>query len=267
MAAYKAVISPSWPLRVESANNGTYNSSDLMHSNSTSPPHFLQLWFSRVADSTIDAEQAIQSLLSVSEIKRLRRIKNENKHREYLLSRALMRHALSQHFQLPESEWQFIEQSGSPPIIKNLPENIYLSLSHSGGFVCFAIYSSPIGIDIEVINHQRNFLALAEAFMNDEELDCLAQNASTQASDFYRIWCAKEAYYKFLPPKGQASTSLRRICFATLIESNDKWQLIEGQTKGYVFAAVMKSKPEKINHCYFLTSDKCFNSFNRFEIH
>jgi 4'-phosphopantetheinyl transferase len=238
-----------------------------MHSNSTFPPHFLQLWFSKVADSTMDAEQTIQSLLSDSEIKRLNRIKNKNKHREYLLSRALMRHALSQHFQLPKSEWRFIEQSGSPPIINNLPENIYLSLSHSGGFVCFAIYSSPIGIDIEVVNRQRNFLALAEMFMNDEELDCLAQNESTRANHFYRIWCAKEAYYKFLPPTKQATTSLRKICFSALIESSDKWQLIEGQTKLCVFAAVTKNKPEKINHCYFLPSDKCLDSFNRFEIH
>ena len=76
-----------------------------------------------------------------------------------------------------------------------------------------------------------------------------------------------KAYYKFLPPGRQATTALSRIGFAALIESNAKCQLIEGQTKDYVFAAVMKSKPDKINHRYFLPSDKRLNSFNRFEIH
>lgn len=215
----------------------------------------------------MDAEQTIQCLFSDSEIRRLNNIKTKNKHREYLLSRALMRHALSQHFQLPESEWRFVEQSGSPPIISNLPEYIYLSLSHSGGFICFAIYDTPIGIDIEVVNKQRNFLALAETFMNDKELECLAQNESTQAYHFYRIWCAKEAYYKFLPPTKQATTSLRKIFFSALTESSDKWQLIEGQTKEYVFAAVMKTKPEKINHYYYLPSDKGLDSSNRFKVY
>ena len=177
-----------------------------------------------------------------------------------------MRHVLSHHFQLPKSEWRFIEQSGSPPIISNLPENTYLSLSHSGGFVCFAICSSPIGIDIEVVNQQRKFLALAETFMNEEELDSLAQNESTQANHFYRIWCAKEAYYKFLPVTKQATTSLRKICFSALTESSEKWQLIEGQTKEYVFAVVTKNKPEKINHYHFLPSDTRLDKFNPFEI-
>ena len=69
-----------------------------MQSNIPFSPHILQLWFARVSDSTMDIEKTVQALLSVSELKRLDLIKGHNKRREYLLSRALMRHVLSRYF-------------------------------------------------------------------------------------------------------------------------------------------------------------------------
>ena len=236
-----------------------------MPSNSTSPPHFLQLWFSRVADSTMNVEQTIQSLLSDSEIKRLNRIKNKNKHREYLLSRALMRHALSQHFQLPKSEWHFIEQSGSPPIIKNLPENIYVSLSHSNSLICFAIACCPVGIDLEAGNRRRDFTALAEMFMTGEEMERLARDESERAGYFYRVWCAKEAYYKALSSSDQSNTPLVKIRFSDLVESKDNWHLIEGKIKLCLFAVMIKNKPGQISCHHYLTSNEYPGDLELFE--
>jgi 4'-phosphopantetheinyl transferase len=252
---------------IEPINNETYNSSDLMQSNTFFSSHILQLWVSRVSNSTIIVEQTIQNLFSVSEKKRLNLIKNNNKRREYLLSRALMRHALSQYFHRQEKEWLFIERPESAPVISNLPENIYLSLSHSSGFICFAISSYPIGIDIEAANKQRDYSALAEIFMNEEELDCLVQNKLTKADHFYRIWCAKEAYYKALSSSDQSATSLKKICFSALIEGVDNWHLIEGKIEQYRFAAMVEGKPEKINCSYFLSTDKYLDCTNCFEIH
>lgn len=248
-------------------DNDIYNSTKLMQSNPTSSPQILQLWFSRLSDSTIEIEQSIQKLLSPSETKRLESIKSDNRRREYLLSRALMRHALSQKFHLQEKDWQFIEQPESAPVIHNLPENIYFSLSHSRGFICFAISSCPMGIDIEASNKRRDFPALAAMFMNNEELDNLVQNESTEIDYFYRVWCAKEAYYKSLPSSEQKATLLKKIRFSALIESDDNWHLIEGKIDQYRFAAMIKNKPYKINCSYFLSSDKCLDGFGRFEIH
>lgn len=178
-----------------------------------------------------------------------------------------MRHALSQNFHRQENDWQFIECPESVPVIHNLPENIYISLSHSRGFICFAISSYPVGIDLEASTKQRDFKALAEVFMNDEELGYLIQNESMQADYFYRIWCAKEAYYKSLPSSEQIATPLKKICFSALIESDDRWHLIEGKIEEYRFAAMIKNKPDKINCSYFLSTDKHLDGFSRFEIH
>jgi len=237
-----------------------------MDSNVVVLPDTLQLWFARVSDSAMNAEQSIRNLFSDSEKNRLKSIKSNNKRGEYLLSRALMRHALSQHFQLQEKEWQFFERFDSAPVVCNLPKNTYLSLSHSDGLICFALSDCPLGIDIETTNKQRNYLALAEVFMNDKELDHLAQNESTQDDQFYRTWCAKEAYFKALPATEQAITFLNQLSYSALIKNLTEWRLVEGKIDTCRFAAVMNNKPRTINQFYFLAKDNWSHSFCGLEI-
>ncbi len=237
----------------------------LVPDNAPFSPHFLQLWFARVSNPTINAEQTIQNLLSDSEIKRLDSIKSKNKRREFLLSRALMRHALSHNFPVQEKKWLFIERPGLAPVITNLPDSIYTSLSHSHGFVCFAISSDRIGIDLENAGKQRDFVVLAEIFMNDEELDNLRLNETTQIDQFYQIWCAKEAYYKFLTPSEQSDISLKEICFSELIGNDSNCYLLEGKIEQYRFASITRNKPAKIICNYFLTTGECPGLTSRFD--
>jgi 4'-phosphopantetheinyl transferase len=227
-----------------------------MPGNLTDHPDFLQLWFTRVSDSTVDEEYKVQDLFSESEVSRLNEITSKRKRREYLLSRSLMRHALRQHFQSRVDRWPFVERSGATPLISNLPEEFHISLSHSGGLICFAIAGCPVGIDIEICDRQRDFTALAEAFMNDEELVRLKRDETTRAEYFYRNWCAKEAYFKALPANEQATTFLKQLDFSTLTEDNTEWQLIEGKIETCRFAAVMTGKPGKIDQSWFPALDK-----------
>ncbi len=238
-----------------------------MKINLSSPRHILHLWFAKVSDATRNIEQTTKSLLSASEMKRLGSIANNNKHREYLLSRALMRHALSEKFPQQKDSWIFTERVDSPPIIKNIPEKCFTSLSHSDGIICFAISGSTIGIDLEVITKQRDYPKLAQLFMDDSELECFLRDESTQADHFYRIWCAKEAYYKTIPCFRQSATTLNRISFSDLIAGDDSWHLIEATTHQYVFAAMMRNKPEEIKCNYSLSAEKCLMPVDRFEIH
>lgn len=213
-----------------------------MPSDDTSPCPWLQLWFSQVTDATVDAEQNLRGQLSQSERGRLLGIKRDDKRREYLLSRALMRHALGQQFHRAESDWQFTERSGGPPAIAELPSGIYLSLSHSGGYLCFAISSGTVGIDIEAIKQRRNLLAMAKMFMDDTELDQLGRKGASQEDYFYRAWCAKEACYKSLAPAQQATTSLAAISYRSLFDGHDR-RLIEGGSTAFRFAAAVTQLP------------------------
>ncbi|MBO7413359.1 MAG: 4'-phosphopantetheinyl transferase superfamily protein [Fibrobacter sp.] len=66
--------------------------------------------------------------------------------------------------------------------------------THSGD-VCALAYSfdTVVGLDLEFF--RRNRQSLAERFFSEEEVLYL-QKASRFDSEFFRLWCRKEAYYK-----------------------------------------------------------------------
>lgn len=69
---------------------------------------------------------------------------------------------------------------------------IYFNISHAGDYVVMAIGSSEVGVDIEP-NRYIDFDRLLELFHPEE------QKQVTQGYlNFYELWCAKEAYLKFL---------------------------------------------------------------------
>lgn len=218
------------------------------------PPLCIEVWFCQISNSFKTDETAIKNLLSTSEKIRLEATKNNNKKREFLISRSLMRHALSRQFGIPENEWEFIDKPNSPPLVNNLPEDTYLSLSHSNGLICFAIYSSPVGIDIEKILTGRDYEALGEIIMSDEELEIITHNKNEQVKNFYRIWCAKEAYYKTFSRKEQLKTSLKNISVPALINNKKQWFLYGGNNQQFQLSLVVKNKPEKINYNHYSVS-------------
>lgn len=212
-----------------------------------------QLWFARISDTSLNAEQSTERLLSITEKERLESTGSANKRREYLLSRALMRHALSQHFLRPESEWIFIERPDLPPLVDNLPENIRFSLSHSKDIICFAISNGPIGVDIEATDKKRDFLNLAKNVMHDDDVSLLPQNKLLLADHFYRVWCAKEAYYKALPSSEQSTTAMDEFRFKKLVEGHENWILIEAKIERFRLALVLKNNPEEVNCHHFMS--------------
>lgn len=223
----------------------------------SSAPGILRLWFSKVSASTLAAENAVLQMLSVSERNRLNAIGSKTRRREYLLSRAMMRHALSQCFLPQEHEWLVEDQPRSTPVVSNLPAGGHISLSHSHGRIFFAFSACPLGIDIEAADKERDYAALAEVFMNDEEMACLAASKSQQADYFYRVWSAKEACYKMLSRSEQAAMSLKQIPYSELSARGTRGYLYESRWGDFVVAAMMPARPERINRNFFLVAEKC----------
>lgn len=214
--------------------------------------HTLQLWFARVGEASKAVELSIRKQLTTSELTRLNSIKNEYKQREYLLSRALMRHALFSHFPNTSDHWDFVENSNAFPTILNLPANTFLSLSHSNGLISFAIANSPLGVDLEMIKDRR-FQETASVFMNDEELKLLIVKKE-QPEYFYRLWCAKEAYYKSLSSHIQSSTSLKHISIFHQIQNKHQQTLLEWRIDNYILAVFISGKmPDRTTCNIYLT--------------
>ena len=205
-----------------------------------------QIWFAKVGDEPASRIHQVLEQLSSSEHTRLDAIKSDNKRQEYLLSRALMRHALSEKFRRKPQDWVFVEKTNSPPLIENLPKGYWLSLSHSHGAICFVLHREPIGVDIEQNKIRTNFSALARAFMNEGELELLNSNEPFIADNFYKVWCAKEAFYKMTSPVDQECLYLKKIDYFDLAKGRSN-HLIHGHIDGNHLAIVTNAELGNIN--------------------
>ena len=217
------------------------------------PAHRVKLWFSQVGDSSVAAEEAVRDQLSPSETRRLQGLGAPHRRREYLLSRSLMRHALATTFDHPAHEWQLQERPGAAPLPQPAPADTWLSLSHSGGIVCFAIADCPLGVDIERIRTDRDYSRSADFFMDESERVQLdATSGSARDEFFYRAWCAKEAWYKALAPEQQARTVMRSINYGEVRQGRDGRRLVEGCGDGFRFAAALSDGKTMIEQAHFL---------------
>ena len=130
-----------------------------MKSSCTKPPGVktIDIWFAEISDSSLEYEQQLGQILSPQELSSLTDKKHPRRRREFLLSRVLIRYALSARYECEPGYWHFQEKSGQAPKITNLPEPSKLSLTHSGNLIACALSKHPVGIDLEQINTQRDF--------------------------------------------------------------------------------------------------------------
>ena len=208
---------------------------------------WLQLWLSKVDDRTRASELQVRDSFSPIECDRLERIGSSKRAREFLLSRALMRHALCQQFGGSAADWAVDASEGPPTPRANLPDGIHLSLSHSGGFICFAIANGRVGVDIERSDRRRRFDETAAQFMNPDEQQQFADAQAHRVDYFFRCWCAKEAAYKQLGQSDQNGVSLKSIDYHELLAGSGRRQLLEAEGNGLVMAVVTEVEPQRID--------------------
>ncbi len=109
--------------------------------------------------------------------------------------------------------------SGKPYFDGDKP--LPFSLSHSGMLVAAALgdtADTSIGIDIELVDKQRDFDGLAKRFFSDGEL-CRFSSSGSAPDVFYELWTKKEALAK-LSGEGLSSViskkqSTQNIYFST----------------------------------------------------
>lgn len=83
------------------------------------------------------------------------------------------------------------------PLLK-YPPNIHFNISHSKDWIICAIAKYPIGVDIEFINKDRNYLQIAERCFTEEEKAYMLSSDSwnNKLERFYQLWSLKESYIK-----------------------------------------------------------------------
>ena len=119
-----------------------------------------------------------------------------------------------------------VKGENGKPYCLNYP--YHFNISHSEKYTVVAVSDRPIGVDVEVI---RPFSASAAAkFITDQEKDyiVLDDNPDKRNERFFKLWCAKEAYLKFI------GTGLKGgIKTLSLTPNNNKFTNNQGVTVKY----------------------------------
>ncbi len=144
-------------------------------------------WLAQVSD--------VQALLSPSELQRWQQFQHPKRQQAYLAGRALARQLLSLWPGMHSPSLRVDAQGRSS--IEGRPD-LYLSISHSGGWVACAVADVPLGLDIEDTRRERDFWALAQAVHSPAQGQAIERASSTaeQARLFYQWWTLKEARFK-----------------------------------------------------------------------
>ena len=111
-------------------------------------------------------------------------------------SHDLLLRAASLYSSLPQDSFQIISEHGKKPYFGNYPD-IHFSISHSENIWLCAFAEDEVGVDVQVMSHDRPWTKLAERFFSADE-SALVRNADSPSVTFSRIWSRKEAVVKLL---------------------------------------------------------------------
>ena len=142
--------------------------------------------------------------LGPGEAARYSRFARQQRRRQFLVGRILLRKMLGQLLAIAPKQIELIERPGQAPLLDHVKSCIKtspspgFSLSHSGHWIACAVSAGTrLGLDIEIISLERDIDALAKEVFNPMELALLRQLPMAQrVPAFYRMWSAQEARYK-----------------------------------------------------------------------
>lgn len=170
-----------------------------MHKPKITPGH-VDLWYTHIDRTNAPGlRERYRELLSVEERERAARLKLSRVHDEYLVTRALVRHALSHNTDVPAQAWSFTRNAHGKPIVSApWPDFSAFNVSHSAGLVvCAVAAEGQIGVDVESLHRKTTGIDLARRFFSADEVSLLeACPPHLQHETFLQIWTLKEAYIK-----------------------------------------------------------------------
>ena len=163
----------------------------------------IHLWF--VEDEDIRDSELIKSyhcLLSREEADRQRRFYFEKNRHQYLVTRALVRTALSYYTEniIKPTEWVFVNNRYGKPSIANhgYKSSLSFNLSHSDNMIVLAVTNGQeVGVDVECLSGGREAMEVIDGFFSAREVAQLrAIPERVQSDRFFDLWTLKEAYIK-----------------------------------------------------------------------
>lgn len=149
----------------------------------------VHLW--RASFSAVEKQLSeFQKIISSEELLRAKRFIKQSDQVKFILCKAIQRKILAQYLEIKPAEIQFHFNEHGKPFIPN--SAIQFNLSHSGDCMLIGVtLHQYIGVDVECVRQNQDYLALAKRFFTPSEYAALKNS-----DDFYRCWTRKEAFIK-----------------------------------------------------------------------
>ncbi len=141
----------------------------------------------------------LKNLLAPDEIVRANRLLDLRKTKQFIVARAYLRQILGNYQKITSRQIKFqYNNYGKPALAESIHPVLSFNLSHAGDWGVLAVAKSlAVGIDIEKIESELNYVQLADRYFDEHEKQQLAQYPSErQRRGFYRLWIQKEARLK-----------------------------------------------------------------------
>lgn len=174
----------------------------------------VHLWYLLTDDARAhrDAAGRAASWLAPHERAQYESFRREPDRHRYLVTRALVRAALSSHADVPAQAWRFGVGAHGRPEVAWPDANLRFNVSHTDGVTaCIVARDRDVGVDVERVTPGLPITAMADLALAPREHAALALLPPAERErHFFAVWTLKEAFIKadgrglLLPPRGFA---------------------------------------------------------------
>lgn len=159
------------------------------------------LWTLELDRTTEPRFQQLARFLSLEENQRALRFRFERDRRRFVVCRGVLREILGTYLQRDPEEIDFGYGPQGKPYLKGPSQEtvgpLHFNLSHSSGWVIYAVGLSAVGVDLEIMRPIPEMEALAERYFSTLEREAFFSIApALRLKAFLSCWTRKEAYVK-----------------------------------------------------------------------
>ncbi|HET7150702.1 MAG TPA: 4'-phosphopantetheinyl transferase superfamily protein [Candidatus Acidoferrum sp.] len=141
----------------------------------------------------------LYATLSPDERARSARFHFERDQQRFIVARGVLRCVLGRYLQTEPGQLSFVYNAfGKPDLSPEFANPLKFNLSHSAGLAIIAIAgASNVGVDLEYIRAESDYVDIARHFFSQAENDYLISLPNQLcAKTFFNYWVMKEAYLK-----------------------------------------------------------------------
>lgn len=164
------------------------------------PPYRVDVWLLSTPQHSLVPIGPYLDLLNKAEQEAAERVLIASEKNLFIRSKAFLRMLLSARTRVAPEQWGFGHNPFGRPFIESPPayNQLHFNVSHTKGLtVCAISELAEIGIDVENVAQERDFLAMARGFFAHSECQWLAVTPEADLRrNFYALWTLKEAYVK-----------------------------------------------------------------------